>query len=62
VVYLNGTRSTGTFPVSASEVCTAPFDAGVGGDFVISSRSALIFGVHLGGLAENYSLYGFNRF
>jgi hypothetical protein len=62
VVYLNGARSAGMFPVSDVEECTGPFDAGVGGDFTISVRSTLIFGVHVGGASENYRLYGFNRF
>jgi hypothetical protein len=61
VVYLNGTRSTGSLPGGAP-VCSSAFDAGAAGDFQVSGRRAQIFGVHSGDGAtnENYSLIGFS--
>ncbi len=61
VVYVNGTRTSGSFPVNNG--CSQFFDAGAGGDFQVSGRQAQIFGIHSGdGTSnENYSLIGFSR-
>jgi hypothetical protein len=61
VLYLNGVRTSGTV---AGNACTAAVDAGVGGDFQVSIRRSIIFGVHAGdpaALAENYNVYGFGQ-
>jgi hypothetical protein len=60
VVYVNGTRSNGTVGTGA---CTAPFEVGPGGDFQVTVRRALIFGVHSGDVPpnSNYNVYGFSQ-
>lgn len=60
VLYLNGTRSTGTV---AGNACTAAFDAGAGGDFQVTMRRSIVFGVHSGDSTtnENYNVYGFGQ-
>jgi hypothetical protein len=61
VLYVNGARSTGT--VASNLGCSAVFDPGAGGDFQVTIRRTIIFGVHSGdGPAnENYNLYGFGQ-
>jgi hypothetical protein len=60
VRYLNGVRTAGTVNGNA---CTAAFDVGAGGDFQVSMRRSLIFGVHSGDdiANENYLLYGLGQ-
>jgi hypothetical protein len=60
VRYLNGLRTAGTVNGNA---CTAAFDVGAGGDFQVSMRRSLIFGVHSGDdiANENYLLYGLGQ-
>ena len=60
VLYLNGVRSTGS---EAGAGCSAAFDAGAGGEFRVTMRRSIVFGVHSGdGPAnENYNLYGFGQ-
>ena len=60
VLYLNGVRSTGT--VSGAS-CSTPFDAGPGGEFQVTLRRSIVFGVHSGDAPtdENYNLYGFGQ-
>jgi hypothetical protein len=60
VVYVNGTRTTGSL---ANSSCSQVFDAGAGGDFQVSSRRVQIFGVHSGDSTsnENYLLTGFGQ-
>jgi len=57
VVYINGVRSTGTITGTG---CSRIFDPGRGGDFIVSSRRATIFGAHSGDgvLNENYNIFG----
>lgn len=60
VVYVNGTRSTGT--VSANNGCSQVFDAGSGGDFRVSVARAEIFGVPSDSFTNtSYGLYGFSQ-
>lgn len=60
VLYLNGARTTGTV---AGNACTAAVDAGIGGEFRVTVRRSIIFGVHSGDgpTNENYNLYGFGQ-
>jgi hypothetical protein len=60
VLYLNGVRSTGN--VNGNN-CTAPFDAGAGGEFRVTIRRSIVFGVHSGDSPtnENYNIYGFGQ-
>ncbi len=60
VLYLNGVRSTGT---ESGSSCSAAYDAGPGGEFRVTMRRSIVFGVHSGdGPAdENYNLYGFGQ-
>ena len=60
VRYLNGVRTASTVNGNA---CTAAFDVGAGGDFQISMRRSLVFGVHSGDdiANENYLLYGLGQ-
>jgi hypothetical protein len=60
VAYVNGARSAGTV---GSNGCSPAFTVGAGGDFVVTIRRAIIFGVHSGdGVTNrNYNTYGFSQ-
>ena len=60
VLYLNGVRSTGS---QSGSGCSAPFDAGAGGEFRVTMRRSIVFGVHSGDAPtnENYNIYGFGQ-
>jgi len=60
VAYVNGVRTAGTVPTNG---CTASFNVGIGGDFVVTIRRAIIFGVHSGDSTTNtnYLAYGFSQ-
>lgn len=61
------TTGAGTTTVTTSTVgvdsCTSPFTVGAGGDFTVTIRRAIIFGVHSGDSTtdQNYVLYGFSQ-
>ena len=60
VLYLNGTRTAGTV---VGNGCTGFVDAGALGDFRVTMRRSIVFGVHSGDGAanENYNIYGFGQ-
>jgi len=60
VVYVNGVRSAGTVPTSG---CSSSLNVGNGGDFVVTIRRSIIFGVHSGDSTANanYLLYAFSQ-
>jgi hypothetical protein len=61
VAYVNGARTAGTVAISSG--CSGIFDAGAGGEFWVTIRRSIIFGVHSGDgtTNENYLLYGFGQ-
>jgi hypothetical protein len=58
VVYVNGTRTTGTV---TGNTCSTAFDAGDEGDFEVSGGKARIFGMAQfnAGNVEDYEVFGF---
>jgi hypothetical protein len=59
VAYVNGTRTAGTI---MNGTCSSAFNPGIGGDFTVTLRRAIVFGVHSGDstTSKNYVLYGFS--
>jgi hypothetical protein len=60
VVYVSGVRSTGTV---GADSCSAAFTAAATGDFTVTIRRAIIFGVQSGDSTtnQNFDLYGFSQ-
>jgi hypothetical protein len=61
VAYVNGVRSTGT--VLANLGCSGLLNVGAAGDFTVTIRRAIMFGVHSGDSTTNtnYTVYGFSQ-